>query len=115
MEIQKVFQLEMAGRDRTGVSLLPRMPCDAYVIIIGAMNCGTSSLYTYLAEHPEICPCITKEPEFFQNIRSTATTGPTSTFRLIILCTIRRCPGPKPSWRGIHEKPRGLCQNRLDT
>lgn len=55
----------MAGSDFTGVSLLSRIPCDAYVIIIGAMKCGTSSLYTYLAEHPEICPCVTKEPEFF--------------------------------------------------
>jgi Sulfotransferase domain len=44
---------------------LPGIPCDAYVIIIGAMKCGTSSLYGYLAEHPEICPCVTKEPEFF--------------------------------------------------
>lgn len=35
------------------------------VIIIGAMKSGTSSLYSYLRQHPEICSCITKEPEFF--------------------------------------------------
>lgn len=35
------------------------------VIIIGAMKSGTSSLYSYLKQHPEICSCITKEPEFF--------------------------------------------------
>ena len=29
------------------------------------MKCGTSSLYEYLSGHPSICPCITKEPEFF--------------------------------------------------
>ena len=38
---------------------------DAYVMIIGAMKCGTSSLYEYLIEHPQICPCAIKEPEFF--------------------------------------------------
>ncbi len=38
---------------------------DAYAMIIGAMKCGTTSLYDYLQGHPEICPSITKEPEFF--------------------------------------------------
>ncbi len=42
-----------------------RIPRDAYVLIIGAMKCGTSSIYSYLKDHPEICPAITKEPEFF--------------------------------------------------
>lgn len=35
------------------------------MIIIGAMKSGTTSLYSYLAPHPEICPCRTKETEFF--------------------------------------------------
>jgi Sulfotransferase domain len=43
------------------------IPCDAYIMIIGAMKSGTSSLYTYLAQNPQICPCITKEPEFFSD------------------------------------------------
>ncbi len=34
-------------------------------MIIGAMKCGTSSLYSYLKGHPEICPARLKEPEFF--------------------------------------------------
>lgn len=34
-------------------------------IIIGAMKCGTTSLFNYLAAHPEIAPCSTKEPDFF--------------------------------------------------
>ena len=34
-------------------------------MIIGAMRCGTTSLFNYLAEHPEICPAINKEPEYF--------------------------------------------------
>jgi hypothetical protein len=38
---------------------------DAYVIIIGAMKAGTTSLYNYLQDHPQICPAVIKEPEFF--------------------------------------------------
>lgn len=41
------------------------IPSDAYVMIIGAMKCGTSSLYTYLKDHPEICPSFIMEPRFF--------------------------------------------------
>ncbi len=41
------------------------IPEDAYVIIIGAMKSGTTSLYSYLAQHPEICECRIKEPEYF--------------------------------------------------
>ena len=43
------------------------IPNDAYAIIIGAMKCGTSSLYSYLCHHPSICPAIAKEPEFFSS------------------------------------------------
>lgn len=35
------------------------IPVDAYALIIGAMKCGTSSLYDYLQGHPEICPAVT--------------------------------------------------------
>ena len=38
-----------------------------YVLIIGAMKCGTTSLYFHLARHPNICPCTSKEPEFFSD------------------------------------------------
>lgn len=41
------------------------IPKNAYAIIIGAMRCGTTSLFNYLAGHPEICPAINKEPEYF--------------------------------------------------
>ena len=41
------------------------IPRDAYVIIIGAMKCGTSSLFHYLTAHPEICASVGKEPEYF--------------------------------------------------
>ena len=34
-------------------------------LIIGAMKSGTTSLFNYLAEHPQICASRTKEPDFF--------------------------------------------------
>lgn len=46
------------------------IPRDAHAIIIGAMKCGTTSLYNYLQDHPEICSAITKEPEFFSENQS---------------------------------------------
>ncbi|MEL6786500.1 MAG: sulfotransferase [Cyanobacteria bacterium J06607_15] len=36
-----------------------------FLIIVGAMKCGTTSLYNYLAQHPEIAACQTKETGFF--------------------------------------------------
>lgn len=36
-------------------------------LIIGAIKSGTSSLYRYLSEHPEILPSKEKEPGFFSN------------------------------------------------
>lgn len=44
---------------------MTKIPNNAFVMIIGAMKCGTSSLDSFLIEHPSICPCIRKEPEFF--------------------------------------------------
>ena len=38
-----------------------------FALIIGAMKCGTTSLFYYLSQHPEICSCREKEPEFFTN------------------------------------------------
>lgn len=35
--------------------------------IIGAMKCGTSSLFTYLAQHPDIVPPLKKEIHYFNN------------------------------------------------
>jgi len=36
-----------------------------YLFIIGAMKSGTSAIFSLLAQHPSICPCHPKEPEFF--------------------------------------------------
>jgi glycosyltransferase involved in cell wall biosynthesis len=44
---------------------LSEIPKDAFLMIIGAMKCGTTSLFEYLKSHPAICPSIVKEPEFF--------------------------------------------------
>lgn len=41
------------------------IPSNAYLMIIGAMKSGTTSLFCYLRNHPEICPCSVVEPEFF--------------------------------------------------
>jgi len=46
------------------------IPVDAHIMIIGAMKCGTTALYTALIQHPAICPCITKEPEYFSETQS---------------------------------------------
>src|SRR5438552_358541 len=34
-------------------------------MIVGAMKCGTTSLFSYLKQHPRIAGCETKEPDFF--------------------------------------------------
>jgi len=36
-----------------------------FALIIGAMKCGTTSLFSYLAQHPQISACSAKEPCFF--------------------------------------------------
>lgn len=36
-------------------------------IIIGGVKCGTSSLYRYLNQHPNILPCKIKEPRIFNS------------------------------------------------
>lgn len=38
---------------------------DQYFLIIGSMKCGTTSLFEYMENHPEICPSVVKEPEYF--------------------------------------------------
>ena len=40
---------------------------DRLVVIIGGMRCGTTSLFTWLSQHPQVCACIDKEPAFFSN------------------------------------------------
>lgn len=41
------------------------IPLDSYMIIIGAMKSGTSSLFKILSEHPSISSSKVKEPEYF--------------------------------------------------
>lgn len=38
---------------------------DNFALIVGAAKSGTTSLFHYLAEHPEISGCSIKEPHFF--------------------------------------------------
>lgn len=37
-------------------------------IIIGAQKCGTTSLYQYLSEHPQVIPALKKEIHFFDDM-----------------------------------------------
>ena len=38
-------------------------------IVVGAMKAATTSLYTYLKQHPEIFMTQVKEPMFFNNFQ----------------------------------------------
>ena len=38
-----------------------------HAVIIGAMKSGTSSLFHYLGQHPNVCPSKPKEPQFFSD------------------------------------------------
>lgn len=40
---------------------------DNFTLIIGAMKCGTTSLFSYLGQHPQVSACSEKEPRFFSN------------------------------------------------
>ncbi len=41
------------------------MTIDNFALIIGTMKGGTTSLFNYLAQHPQVAPCTYKEPNFF--------------------------------------------------
>lgn len=41
-----------------------------FTLIFGAMKCGTTSLFNYLAEHPQVSGCKAKEPNFFTHEKS---------------------------------------------
>ncbi|WP_019506525.1 sulfotransferase [Pleurocapsa sp. PCC 7319] len=43
------------------------MKINNFALIIGAMKCGTTSLFKYLAQHLQISACKNKEPLFFSN------------------------------------------------
>lgn len=38
---------------------------ERFAIVLGAMKCGTTTLFEHLAAHPEVCACSIKEPDFF--------------------------------------------------
>ncbi|MFB6374644.1 MAG: sulfotransferase domain-containing protein, partial [Bradymonadaceae bacterium] len=51
--------------DRTYQRVTGTPDIDRFALIIGAMKSGTTSLFNYLSEHPEIAPCRMAEPHFF--------------------------------------------------
>ena len=38
-----------------------------FTLIVGAMKCGTTTLFNYLAQHPQVCGSKVKEPMFFSS------------------------------------------------
>lgn len=42
---------------------------DNFCLIIGSGKCGTTSLFSYLAQHPQVSACTIKEPSFFAEDR----------------------------------------------
>jgi len=46
---------------------------DSFVLIIGAMKSGTTSLFDLLKQHPEISACNRKEPDFYTTVDNPAT------------------------------------------
>ncbi len=61
MLAQRFRQSIMSHPGTAKLYVLPDM------IIIGAMKCGTTSLFRYLAEHPDFFPPMTKEIHFFDS------------------------------------------------
>jgi hypothetical protein len=44
--------------------------CLPNLFIVGVTRAGTTSLFSYLGQHPEICPSRVKEPHFFSHLRT---------------------------------------------
>ena len=66
MDLQRGWALTLQPYRRTvthGRKSL--IPSDRFLLLIGAMKCGTSTLFRHLAGHPEIAPSSIKEPEYF--------------------------------------------------
>lgn len=63
-------RLSFTGRLQWNVrNAYRRLTADSRVLpsflIIGAAKCGTTSLYNYLLQHPQVLPCFTKEVHYF--------------------------------------------------
>jgi len=50
------------------------------LIIAGVAKAGTTSLFNYLAQHPDICPADVKETRYFDPLRFGETTGPLESY-----------------------------------
>lgn len=55
------------GPARTDIGQVPRLPT---FLVIGAMKAGTTSLYHYLRDHPQVFMPDTKEVNFFNPLRN---------------------------------------------
>jgi len=52
----------LAGLFRSATSRARALPD---FVVVGAQKCGTSSLYSYLLQHPNVLPAARKEVHFF--------------------------------------------------
>ena len=62
-----------------------------FFIIAGANKCGTTTIFSYLSRHPEICPSIIKETMFFLGARYNSDVKPVEEYsRLFGQCSNRK-------------------------
>ncbi|MDT8453265.1 MAG: sulfotransferase [Gammaproteobacteria bacterium] len=55
----------MQGASQNKIVPVPDNNPEHFVVIIGAMKSGTTSLFDILGQHPQICAAKEKEPNFF--------------------------------------------------
>ena len=55
----------MSGASQKKIVPVPYNKPERFVVIIGAMKSGTTSLFDILGQHPQICAAKKKEPNFF--------------------------------------------------
>jgi hypothetical protein len=67
-----------------GAPATPRLP---NLVIIGVSKAGTTSLFNYLGQHPEVCASTIKELRYFSPLRYGETPGPIENY----LANFRHC------------------------
>lgn len=69
------------AQERHSVTPEPTEPGLANLIIAGVAKAGTTSLFRYLAQHPDVCGSSVKEPRYFTPARYGEPLGPLSDYR----------------------------------
>jgi hypothetical protein len=74
-------------RATAGARLLPDW------LVIGAQKAGTTSLYYYLVEHPDVAPAFAEEVHFFDHHWTDGLDWYRANFPLALRCSVRRLRG----------------------